>query len=220
MQLAVFLRGVNVGGRKLRTAELASTLEEFAVANVGAAGTFAASKAPSVARLRAELLRRVPFATEAIIVPRSELQELLRSSSPIENPQEPGARRSVTFLSGVARSVPPLPLARPPGADWEVRLLSFRPPFVIGEHIRRRPDRITYPNEVVEREFGVPATTRWWETLEQVEAAFWPTREGPDPGDTASARRRPGRRPGLTGSPGATPRDRARSGRRTSRQNA
>ena len=32
----------------------------------------------------------------------------------------------------------------------------------------RRPGRSLFPNEVVEDALGIPATTRWWETLEKL----------------------------------------------------
>ncbi len=205
VEFAAFLRGVNVGRRTLRTAEWAATFSDFRVANVGAAGTFAISGAPSEARLRRELLAAAPFPTEAVLLARSDLQALLRAPA-FGGPSSHGGRRSVTFLAATPRAVPALPMTRPTGGPWEVRLFEFRSPAVFGEHRRFRPDRILYPNEVVEREFGVPATTRWWETVEQVEAAF---ASAPEP------TRRPARRPGRTGSPAPAPRGPARSGRRT-----
>jgi len=171
------LRGINVGKRTLRTAEFAASLGDLSAANVGAAGTFAVSGAPSERHLRGEIVRRIPFPTEAVLVPRSELQGLLRSPPYDGSAPVPGSRRSITFLAAPARSIPLFPFEQPPQGPWEVRLLSYRHPFVAGEHVRRRPDRIVYPNEIVEKEFGVPATTRWWETVLAVEAAFRPREE-------------------------------------------
>jgi hypothetical protein len=213
VQFAVFLRGINVGKRTLRTAEFAASLGTLSAANVGAAGTFAVSEAPSERQLRAELLRRIAFPTEAVLVPRSELQGLLRSPPYGGSIPVPGSRQSITFLSAAPRSLPRLPLERPREGGWEVRLLAYRHPFVAGEHLRRRADRIVYPNEVVEKEFGVPATTRWWETVLAVEAAFRPTGSG-----EGTLRRRPGRSPGGNGSPAGAPRGPSPSGRRTARR--
>ena len=208
MEFAAFLRGVNVGRRTLATGVYARSFTEFRVANVGAAGTFAISDAPPEPRLREALLEHLPFPTEAILVSRTVLRRLL-ATPPVGEVLEPGSRRSVTFLTAAPRSPPALPLERPVGGPWEVRLLELRPPGVVGQYLRRRPDRVLYPNAVVEMEFGVPATTRWWETLEQVEAAF--ARAMPPTRLT----RRPGPERDRSGSRAPGPRGRARSDRRT-----
>src|SRR3989442_4949405 len=66
--LVVFLRGVNVGGRKrFQPSVLARELSDFDVVNVGAAGTFVIRKPISQTMVRAGLLRRLPFTTEVMI---------------------------------------------------------------------------------------------------------------------------------------------------------
>jgi len=61
--------------------------------------------------------------------------------------------------------VPPaLPIEVPPGRNWEVRLVALTGPFVIS--VRRLGG--TYSNAVVEQYFGRPATTRNWNTIEQI----------------------------------------------------
>ena len=68
MALVVFLRGVNVGGHKtFRPSLVANQLSDFDVVNVGAAGTFVVRNRISQAKLRAELLRRLPFEAEVVI---------------------------------------------------------------------------------------------------------------------------------------------------------
>ena len=68
MALVVFLRGVNVGGHRIfRPSLLANQLSDFDVVNVGAAGTFVVRNRISQARLRAELVKRLPFETEVVI---------------------------------------------------------------------------------------------------------------------------------------------------------
>src|SRR5260221_3490096 len=68
MASVVFLKGVNVGGHRLfRPSVFAKELVKYDVVNVGAAGTFVVRKPSSQAKLRAELLRRLPFEAEAMI---------------------------------------------------------------------------------------------------------------------------------------------------------
>jgi hypothetical protein len=62
MALVVFIRGVNVGGRRtIRPSVLARGLSDYSVVNVGAAGTFVVRKPCSRAKFRATLL---PFKAE------------------------------------------------------------------------------------------------------------------------------------------------------------
>jgi hypothetical protein len=57
MPLVVFMRGVNVGGRKtFRPAALAAELAALEVVNIGAAGPFVVRKKVSAAALRKEIL--------------------------------------------------------------------------------------------------------------------------------------------------------------------
>src|SRR5256886_15090607 len=66
--LVVFLRGVNVGGRRtFRPSILARELSDYDVVNVGAAGTVVVRKPGRRAEIRAALLRKLPFATEFML---------------------------------------------------------------------------------------------------------------------------------------------------------
>jgi hypothetical protein len=69
MALVVLLKGVNVGGyRTFRPSALAKELERFDIVNVGAAGTFVIRQTVGRMKLRAEVMRRLPF--EALAVAR------------------------------------------------------------------------------------------------------------------------------------------------------
>ena len=77
MALIVFLRGVNVGGhRTFRPSILARQLRDYQVVNVGAAGTFIVWKPGPRAKIRAELLRKLPFEAKS----RSAMGEILFAS--------------------------------------------------------------------------------------------------------------------------------------------
>jgi hypothetical protein len=48
-----------------------------------------------------------------------------------------------------------------------VRLDRIEGRFALGLW-QRRPGGFVFPNQVVEKAVGVPATTRWWETIKRV----------------------------------------------------
>jgi uncharacterized protein (DUF1697 family) len=165
MALVVFLRGVNVGGhKKLQPSILAKDLVEFDVVNVGAAGTFVIRKEVSQTALRDELMRRLPFKAELMICRASDLIDLARGDPFEDEGSHEDARRFVSVLAKRPRLQPPLPLSRPPGDKWEVKIIGVRGRFALSLW-RRQGRTIIYPNEVVERNFGMPATTRNWNTI-------------------------------------------------------
>ena len=162
MAIVAFLRAVNVGGKTLRTKQLA---DELGIVNVAAAGTFVALEATSAALLAAAIRKKLPFETEVLAFPGAAVLRLLEESL-FATLRPTDAQRFVSFLAGKPPSSS-LPLDRPEGKGWEVRVVA-----VIGRCALslRRPGgpRGLYPNAVVERELGVPATTRGWATLEAV----------------------------------------------------
>jgi uncharacterized protein (DUF1697 family) len=64
-----------------------------------------------------------------------------------------------------------LPIERPEGDAWEVRLFAVEGRFALC--VRRRGARGRwYPNEVVEKTLGVAATTRNWATFQAIGEAL------------------------------------------------
>ncbi|MGH9524384.1 MAG: DUF1697 domain-containing protein [Terriglobales bacterium] len=162
MALVVFLRGVNVGGhRTFRPSLLARELSAFDVVNIGAAGTFVVRKPGTAAKFRAALLKKLPFEAEVIMC---EGRDLLLLES--DNPFEPVAKDVVRFVSilskaGGIRS--PLPVSFPADGEWLVRVMAAQGQFVFGTY-RRHMKTIGYLGKV-DKLFGVPATTRNWNTI-------------------------------------------------------
>lgn len=71
--LVVFFSAVSVDGhQRFLPGKLASELERFGVINIGAAETFVLRQWASKAKLRDEILRRLPFEPELIICPARE----------------------------------------------------------------------------------------------------------------------------------------------------
>jgi uncharacterized protein (DUF1697 family) len=165
MALVVFLRGINVGGhRRLRPSILARQLSAYDVVNVGATGTFVVRKPGSRAKLRAELLRRLPFQVEVVCC---DSRDLLGLDNPFgAGPSSPDVVRFVSILSGRARARPSIPVTLPPTGEWLVRVIAARGRFVFGEY-RRHMRTIGYLGQI-DTLFGVPATTRSWTTLQAI----------------------------------------------------
>jgi uncharacterized protein (DUF1697 family) len=167
MAHVVFLRAANVGGRNVfRPAELVRALEHLDVVNVGAAGTFVVRGRASAATIRREILARLPFAPSLAVVPAREVLALV-SGRPFGRVSfSKDLRGWVAVLDGRPKSRPELPVVVPAGKEWSVRFERLEGPFALGL-CQRRPGRSVFPNQVVEKALGVPATTRWWETFER-----------------------------------------------------
>ena len=165
MACVVFSRAVNVGGhQKFQPSVLARELAAFDVVNVGAAGTFVVRALVSPAKLRDEILRRLPFRPELIICPAHDVLALACGSGFRDAPGGKAIGRFVSVLQQVPRLKPKLPIEQPVGGKWEVRIVAVVGRFA--SSVRRIGQ--TYSNAVAEKHFGVPATTRNWNTLETV----------------------------------------------------
>lgn len=167
MALVVFLRGVNVGGHKtFRPTELVKSLAEFDVVNIGAAGTFVVRRPVTQARLRAEVESRLPFVTAIMICQGRDILRLLSLQPFARQPEQPDLVRFVSILAKRARVVPPLPVNLPAKGKWLVRLLAHEQRFVLGLY-RRQMKAVGLIGEI-DRLFGMPATTRNWNTLSAI----------------------------------------------------
>lgn len=167
MALVVFLRGVNVGGhRRFRPSVLARQLGSYDVVNVGAAGTFVVRKPGSRAKLRAALLERLPFEAEVVLCDGRDLMRLAMNNPFETEPSRPDVVRFVSILSKAGRLRPSLPVTLPPTGEWLVRVIASTDRFVCGVY-RRHMKTIGYLGQI-DRLFGVPATTRNWNTIDAI----------------------------------------------------
>lgn len=164
MALVVFLRGANVGGhRTFRPATLTKQLKHLDAVNIGAAGTFVIRQPVTRAQLRAELASRLPFETEIMICQGREILRLISRDHFADQPTRPDIVRFVSVLSRRPRSVPSMPMSFPSSGTWLLRLLARDNRFVIGVY-RRHMKVIGYLG-TLDRLFGVPVTTRNWNTM-------------------------------------------------------
>jgi uncharacterized protein (DUF1697 family) len=167
MALVVFLRGVNVGGhRTFRPSNLARELSSYDVLNVGAAGTFVVWKPGSRTKLRSELVRKLPFEAEVILCDGRDLVSLETENPFGAEPSRPDIVRFVSILAKAGGLRVSLPVAFPPDGEWLVRVIASKGQFVFGVY-RRHMKTIGYLGKV-DKLFGVPATTRNWNTISAV----------------------------------------------------
>ena len=169
MALVVFLRGVNVGGhRTFRPSILARELSGYDVVNVGAAGTFVVRKpvvrtAESRAKFRTALLRKLPFEAEIVLCDGRDLMRLETENPFGTQPSPPDVVRFVSILSKAGGVRASLPVRFPSDGEWLVRVIASQGQFVFGEY-RRHMKTIGYLGQV-DKLYGVPATTRNWNTI-------------------------------------------------------
>jgi len=164
MALVAFLKGVNVGGyRTFRPSVLANELRRFDVVNVGAAGTFVIRNKVSPVTFRSEMMRRLPFETEVMICNGADIVRLV-TDDPF------GGQRSaptiVQFVSVLAKRRSPsstVPLNFPREGRWCLKVVTCQGRFVCGLY-RREMKAVRYLGQL-EKVFGVPVTTRSWNTI-------------------------------------------------------
>ena len=163
MTLVAFIRGANVGGhRTFRPSALAREMSDYDVVNVGAAGTFVVRKPGSAAKFRSALLRKLPFVAEVVLCDGRDLMRL-ETENPFPGESSPDIVRFVSILSK-AGSVPiRFPVTFPSDEAWLVRVIGARGQFVFGMY-RRHMRTISYLGQV-DKLYGVPATTRNWNTI-------------------------------------------------------
>ena len=164
MAIVVFLRGINVGGhRTFRPTQLAKQLQHLRAVNIGAAGTFIIRKSVSQSQLREEFARRLPFDAEVMICQGREIVRLTSRDYFADYPARPNIVRFVSVLSRRPRLAPLLPISLPSSGRWLLRVMARDGRFVFGVY-RRHMKVISYLG-TLDRVFGVPSTTRNWNTI-------------------------------------------------------
>jgi uncharacterized protein (DUF1697 family) len=164
MALVVLLRGVNVGGhRTFRPTTLTAQLKHLDAVNIGAAGTFVIRQPIAQAQLRAELSRRLPFDAEIMICQGRDIVRMMSQNHFANQPARPDIVRFVSVLSQRPRSAPSTPMRFPASGEWLLKILARDNRFVFGVY-RRHMKVISYLG-TLDRLFGVPATTRNWNTV-------------------------------------------------------
>lgn len=183
MALVVLLRGANLGNRRFSPKAVEAALADLGTVSVGAAGSFVVRRPPARAALLRRLEDALPFEPRSIVVSQAQVRAALDAGARLKDPA--GSKRFATAVDRPPKS-PKLPLAEPSG-KWGVRVVAFEGPFALGF---RRPLAVAgvYPNAVVEKAWGVAATTRDWATLEKVGALLGVERPAPPVAKRGNAR--------------------------------
>ena len=164
MALVVLLRGVNVcGHRTFRPTTLTEQLKHLDAVNIGAAGTFVIRQPITRAQLRAELGSRLPFDAEIMICEGREIVRLMSRNRFAGQPMQPDIVRFVSVLSRRPRSALSMPMSLPSSGTWLLKILASDNRFVVGLY-RRHMKVISYLG-TFDRLFGIPVTTRNWNTI-------------------------------------------------------
>ena len=167
MRWVVFLRAVNVGGaNRCQPALIAKELAKFGVVNIGAVGTFVVREDVSESVLRTAIATKLPFKCEIMICPARDLTKLASRNPFEQHPSGPDITRFVSVLAKRLGAPPPLPLSLPSDDDWLLKIIAIENRFVLGLY-RRQMKAISYLGRI-EKQLGVPVTTRNWNTIEKV----------------------------------------------------
>jgi uncharacterized protein (DUF1697 family) len=162
--LVVFLRGINVGGhRTFRPTKLAEALKHLGAVNIGAAGTLVLRRPMTRAQARAEVARKLPFAAEIVVCQGRDIASLI-STNPFQGQSmRGGVVRFISILSRRPRLTPSTPMRFPSRGQWLMKILSRRKRFVVGMY--RRHMKVIGFLGALDRLYGVPVTTRNWNTI-------------------------------------------------------
>jgi uncharacterized protein (DUF1697 family) len=168
---------VNVGGhRTFRPSALAAQLGHLGAVNIGAAGTFVIRRPVSRAHVRAEFARRLPFDTAIVTCHGREIVRLMARDVFGDQPARPDVVRFVSVLSRAPRAAPPVPMSVPSTGAWLVRILAREGRFLVG--LYRRHMKAIGQLGALERIFGVPITTRNWNTVTAIAKVIDPGATG------------------------------------------
>ena len=165
MSSVVFLRAANVGGHNtFRPSALARELRPLEVINVGAAGTFVLPGRATRKEIRDAFLEALPIDPVILVCRGSEIAELA-ASDPFRSSSD--LKGFVSILERAPARLPGLPLCRPAGERWETRTFAVSGRFALS-HWRRLGKNLVDLNGVVEKGFGLRATTRNWNTIVKI----------------------------------------------------
>ena len=186
MALVIFLRGVNVGGhRTFRPTTLAAALKHLGAVNIGAAGTLVLRRPITQAQARAAVASKLPFVAEIVVCQGRDIANLLATDPFAGQPAGPGVVRFVTVLSRPPRLKPSTPMRFPASGPWLMKIVTRRNRFVIGMY--RRHMKVIGLLGTLDRLYGVPVTTRNWNTIAAIGKVLSRSSSAPaDPGHAAA----------------------------------
>lgn len=171
------LRGINVGGnKKVQMAELEKTLENLGLKNVRtllASGNviFEAKlekTAEFLKNLSTALEKKFKFSIPLILIPFSEIENIIKLEPFRKIKLTPDTRLYVTFLTEKSKSKLPLPHYSPDNSFQILSSNSIAIFSVLDLSKTKTPDVMN----ILEKEFGKNITTRNWNTVMKIKAGI------------------------------------------------
>jgi len=138
-------------------------MSDYDVVNVGSAGTFVIRKPGRRAEFRTALLRKLPFEAQVVLCDGRDLLRLETENPFAADPSPLDVVRFVSILSKAGGVRAALPVTFPSHGPWLVRVIACDGQFVFGMY-RRHMKTIGYLGQI-DKLYGVPATTRNWNTI-------------------------------------------------------
>src|SRR4029077_20307618 len=195
MRWVVFLRAVNVGSaNRCQPALIAKELAKFGVVNIGAVGTFVVREDVSESVLRTAIAKKLPFKCEIMICPAKEIVDLAKENR-VKGETSNDIDAHVTILARRPTKLPKLPFYAPSKDKWEIKISRVVETAALS--LRRRVEHgHLYPNQIVEKLFGIPTTTRTWNTIEKVAKIL--TQDSKELKQNTTKKPQPPRRPSFS----------------------
>ena len=169
-----FLRGINVGGKRLiKMEDLRRVVESLGLKNVRsfiASGnvlfeTSLTDRDALTRKIEKKLLTAFGHDVPVVLQTIDELKELLRVGPFRKVKSGPGVMLCVTLLCAEPKAGPKLPL-QSAIENLEVLAIKNRAAFILCR--RKKNGMFSFPNNFFEKEFGVAATTRQWNTIKRI----------------------------------------------------
>jgi len=174
VRYVAFLRAINVGGSKvIKMERLRQIFEEMGFANVatyiqtGNVFFDARQKNAATVRLKIEqdLERALGHDVGASVVTFADFESLIERNPFKRVKTDDDVMLFTTFLQSEPTKLPELPLVLPK-ENLEVIACEDRVVLITA---RRKPDgRFGFPNNFIEKQFGVSGTTRYWHTVKKM----------------------------------------------------
>ena len=174
----LFLRAVNVGGRKVEMARLRTVLGDLGLTRVrtyiASGNAFfdaeldtPAQRAELVAAIEARLLEEFGFGIPSVLRSTDEVEAAL-AAAPFDQVEiTPDTRLSIAFLSGPLTGLT-LPLRSPKG-EWELLGATEGEAYLVSWRLDGRVG--SNPVAALEKAFGVNGTARFFHTTAKILAA-------------------------------------------------
>ncbi len=109
------------------------------------------------------MLRKLLFEAEIVLCEGRDLMRLEMENPFGTQPSPPDVVRFVSILSKAGGVRAPLPVTFPSDEEWLVRVIASEGQFVFGMY-GRHMKTISYLGQI-DKLYGVPATTRNWNTI-------------------------------------------------------